>query len=61
MNVSKDHKEVDKLVELFERFRKNSKAFIVNHGDPNARQLSVDKTKDFGCCESECESVGYSG
>jgi UDP-N-acetylmuramate--alanine ligase len=47
LNVDKDHKEIDVLMEVFEVFQKNSERFIVNQSHPLAKQLSVSKANDF--------------
>lgn len=47
LNVDKDHKEIDVLMEVFEVFQKNSELFIVNQSHPLAKQLSVGKANDF--------------
>lgn len=47
LNVDKDHKEIDVLMEVFEVFQKNSELFIVNQSHPLAKQLSVSSENDF--------------
>ena len=47
LNVDKDHKEIDSLIEIFTTFRNNSKKFVVNQSHPLARKLSVDIKNDF--------------
>lgn len=47
LNVDKDHKEIDVLMDVFTTFRNNSKAFVVNDGHPLARQLSQSLRHDF--------------
>ncbi len=47
LNVDKDHKELDTLMEIFATFKANSKKFIVNQSHPLAKQLSQNKTYDF--------------
>ncbi|MFM2362184.1 MAG: hypothetical protein RLZZ316_1086, partial [Bacteroidota bacterium] len=47
LNVDKDHKEIDVLMEVFEVFQKNSERFIVNQSHPLAKQLSVSRANDF--------------
>ena len=51
LNVDKDHKEIDVLMEVFTRFRENSRRFIVNQSHPLARQLSQDSSCDFSINE----------
>ena len=48
LNVDKDHKEMDALMEIFNEFRENTrKLFVVNQAQAGARQLSSDKSLDF--------------
>lgn len=47
LNVDKDHKEMDVLMEVFEVFKKNSHLFIVNQSHSLAKTLSQDIKKDF--------------
>jgi UDP-N-acetylmuramate--alanine ligase len=48
LNVDKDHKEMDALMEIFNEFRKNTKRlFIVNQAQAGARQLSRNDAGDF--------------
>jgi UDP-N-acetylmuramate--alanine ligase len=47
LNVDKDHKEIDSLMEIFTTFKNNSKKFVVNQSHPLARRLSVDIKNDF--------------
>ncbi len=47
LNIDKDHKEIDVLMDVFKTFQKNSKKFVVNQGHPLARQLSVKDAFDF--------------
>jgi len=47
LNVDKDHKEMDVLMEVFEVFKKNSRSFIVNQSHLLAKTLSQDIKKDF--------------
>ena len=52
LNVDKDHKEIDALMEIFTTFKNNSKSFIVNQANPLARKLSQDIKKDFSADEN---------
>lgn len=56
LNVDKDHKEIDSLMEVFGAFRSNSKKFSVNRSHPLAARLSQDKRQDFSLNEEE---AGY--
>ena len=48
LNIDKDHKETDALMEIFGTFKKNtSKLFVVNQSHPKASLLSQDKKHDF--------------
>lgn len=48
LNVDKDHKEIDVLMEVFSTFQRNSKHFIVNRSHPLAATLSTGIQNDFG-------------
>ena len=48
LNVDKDHKEMDALMEIFREFRNNTKQlFVVNAAQTGARQLSQNSSRDF--------------
>ena len=47
LNVDKDHKEIEVLMDVFKTFRNNSKTFVVNDGHPLAKQLSQNSRLDF--------------
>ena len=48
LNVDKDHKEMDVLMEIFRQFRNNTqRLFIVNLAQTASRQLSQNKEWDF--------------
>ena len=47
LNVDKDHKEIDALMEIFTVFKNNSKKFVVNQSHSLARKLSQDINNDF--------------
>ena len=47
LNVDKDHKETDALVEIFTVFKNNSKKFVVNRAHSLAKKLSQDINHDF--------------
>lgn len=51
LNVDKDHKEIDVLMEIFSTFKNNSKKFIVNQSHSLARKLSQDIQQDFSVTE----------
>ena len=52
LNVDKDHKEIDSLMEMFATFKSNSKKFVVNRSHPLAGKLSVDIKNDFSIDEN---------
>jgi UDP-N-acetylmuramate--alanine ligase len=56
INVDKDHKEIDVLMDIFKTFKENSKQFIVNQSHPLARQLSRDSRQDFSW---DASAAGY--
>ncbi len=47
LNVDKDHKDIDTLMEVFSIFKKNSDMFIVNRSHPLASTLGDDIQRDF--------------
>jgi len=48
LNVDKDHKEMDALMEIFGEFRSNTKQlFVVNRAHAGARELSQNAKQDF--------------
>jgi UDP-N-acetylmuramate--alanine ligase len=47
LNIDKDHKEIDVLMDIFKTFRKNSRKFVVNRSHPLAATLSSDAANDF--------------
>ena len=53
LNVDKDHKEIDVLMEVFTTFKKNTKQlFVVNQSHALAKQLSADIRYDFSSSDS---------
>lgn len=59
LNVDKDHKEIDVLMDVFGTFKNNSRLFIVNQSHPLAKQLSKDIKKDFSF--DPAAGAGYTG
>jgi len=57
LNVDKDHKEIDELMQVFGTFKQNSQRFIVNQSHPLAAGLSQDLNFDF--CHHEGCTSGY--
>ena len=47
LNIDKDHKEIETLMDIFEIFKENSKQFVVNQSHPLAKQFSQDIRQDF--------------
>jgi UDP-N-acetylmuramate--alanine ligase len=52
LNVDKDHKEIDVLMDVFKTFKENSKHFVVNQSHPLAATLSQDRGHDFSTDEN---------
>ena len=52
LNVDKDHKEIDFLMEIFTVFKNNSKRFVVNQSHSLARRLSQNIEHDFSMDEN---------
>lgn len=62
LNVDKDHKELDVLMEVFGQFRANSRRFIVNRAHPLAATLSQDIRHDFSsqpACPAGFQATGF--
>ena len=57
LNVDKDHKEIDVLMDVFTTFKNNSKKFVVNQSHPLAAMLSQNKNQDFSTDDKI--SAGY--
>lgn len=51
LNVDKDHKEIDVLMDVFTTFKNNSRLFIVNRSHYLARQLAQHDKDDFSTDE----------
>ncbi|MFI5130920.1 MAG: Mur ligase domain-containing protein [Chitinophagales bacterium] len=47
LNIDKDHKEIETLLDIFKTFKENSKRFVVNQSHPLARPFSQDTRQDF--------------
>jgi UDP-N-acetylmuramate--alanine ligase len=52
LNVDKDHKEIDTLMDIFTIFKNNSKKFVVNQSHSLAKKLSQDISNDFSIDEN---------
>ncbi len=57
LNVDKDHKEIETLMDVFATFKHNSKHFVVNQSHPLAKSLSQDLSNDFSVDENS--GAGY--
>ena len=57
LNIDKDHKEIDSLMEIFTVFKNNSRKFVVNQSHSLASKLSQNVNKDFSIDEKF--STGY--
>jgi len=51
LNIDKDHKEIDALMEIFTTFKNNSKKFVVNRSHSLAAKMSQDIKNDFSVNE----------
>ena len=51
LNIDKDHKEIDSLMEIFTTFKDNSKKFVVNQSHSLAKKLSQNIKSDFSIDE----------
>ena len=63
LNVDKDHKEIDVLMDIFKTFQQNSHRFIVNRSHPLAAELSTNAAGDFAFADENNLglSAGYIG
>jgi UDP-N-acetylmuramate--alanine ligase len=52
LNIDKDHKEIDTLMEIFTVFKNNSKKFVVNQSHSLTRNLSQNTDQDFSIDEN---------
>lgn len=57
LNIDKDHKEIDALIDIFTTFKNNCKKFIVNQSHSLVRQLSQRIGQDFSTDQDF--SAGY--
>ena len=54
INIDKDHKEIDTLIEIFEQFKKNtSEFFVVNQSHALAKKLSANPAYNFSVDTSD--------
>ncbi len=47
LNIDKDHKEIDILMDIFSQFKNNCKSFVVNQSNSLTRKLSQNNRCDF--------------
>jgi UDP-N-acetylmuramate--alanine ligase len=47
LNIDKDHKEIETLLDIFQTFKDNSKKFVVNQSHPLAKKFSQNIGQDF--------------
>jgi UDP-N-acetylmuramate--alanine ligase len=59
LNVDKDHKEIDVLMDVFNTFKNNSRLFVVNQSHPLSKQLSQNIKQDFSV--DPASGAGYIG
>jgi UDP-N-acetylmuramate--alanine ligase len=52
LNVDKDHKDIDELMQMFLQFKNNSSYFITNQSHYLAKKLSVATSNDFSIDET---------
>ena len=57
LNIDKDHKEIETLLDIFKIFKENSKRFVVNQSHSLAKQFSQNNRQDFSW--SENDDAGY--
>ena len=60
LNIEKDHKELDELMQIFETFKNNSESFIVNQSNEHSQKLSLNLKNDFAV-GTENEAIGFIG
>jgi UDP-N-acetylmuramate--alanine ligase len=56
LNIDKDHKEIEALLDIFKIFKENSKRFVVNQSHPLAKNFSQYVEQDFSWNEND---AGY--
>lgn len=59
LNIDKDHKDVDVLIDIFNTFRNNSRHFSVNRFHPLAAKLTKEVGWDFSI--DETKEAGFKG
>ncbi len=56
LNIDKDHKEIEALLDIFKIFKEHSKRFVVNQSHPLAKNFSQNIEQDFSWNEND---AGY--
>jgi len=56
LNIDKDHKEIETLLDIFKTFKENSRRFVVNRSHPLAKTFSQNIQQDFSWDDNE---AGY--
>ncbi|MBL7743284.1 MAG: UDP-N-acetylmuramate--alanine ligase [Chitinophagaceae bacterium] len=56
LNIDKDHKEIETLLDIFKTYKENSKKFVVNQSHPLTKGFSQNLQQDFSWDGSE---AGY--
>jgi UDP-N-acetylmuramate--alanine ligase len=56
LNIDKDHKEIETLLDIFKIFKENSKKFVVNQSHPLAKHFSQNIKQDFSWDDND---AGY--
>jgi UDP-N-acetylmuramate--alanine ligase len=56
LNIDKDHKEIETLLDIFKIFKENSKKFVVNQSHPLVKHFSQNIQQDFSWDDNE---AGY--
>lgn len=58
LNIEKDHKELNELMNLFRQFKDNSQVFSVNQSNEHSRKLSTNDQNDFAV-DSGNNTIGF--
>ncbi|WP_018630834.1 UDP-N-acetylmuramate--L-alanine ligase [Niabella aurantiaca] len=58
LNIEKDHKELEELMQVFGIFKQNSNRFCVNRSNVHSEKLSADPANDF-CVSGTCPGAGF--
>lgn len=58
LNIEKDHKEMEELLQIFETFQKNCTSFVVNQSNEHSRKLSTNVKNDFSS-DTSTKEIGF--